>query len=343
MSTKTNELNKLSKTPTVSVIMPVYNAEQYLNRSINSVLCQSFTDFELILVNDGSKDSSLQICNDFAQKDCRVKVVNKENGGVSKARNTGISQSKGEYIAFIDSDDELCFDFLEKGINVAKNNNLDLVVFGIAMYTYNQNKEVEETVFGVRESKFLTVNDVLAGWNRTFPCICICGPVSKIYRASVIRTSISFDTNMSRAEDTCFNLDVLEKIGKLYFFKDIGYKYIRINENSLYGKFHKDIYEIHKKVFDKLRNLSSSLGISNYELEKDYFENLINGFHEHFWHYDKTTYGEKLTYAKKVSNDKNIRRLKYNGLNSRKKLILFLLKIKARRLLLFIFKKWHKK
>ena len=200
------------------------------------------------------------------------------------------------------------------------------------MYTYNQNKEVEETVFGVGESKFLTVNDVLAGWNRTFPCICICGPVSKIYRASVIRNSISFDTNMSRAEDTCFNLDVLEKIGKLYFFKDIGYKYI-----------HKDIYEIHKKVFDKLRNLSSSLGISNYELEKDYFENLINGFHEHFWHYDKTTYGEKLTYAKKVSNDKNIRRLKYNGLNSRKKLILFLLKIKARRLLLFIFKKWHKK
>ena len=91
--------------PKLSVIMPVYNTAKYLSRAIDSVLSQTFSDFELILVNDGSKDNSLEICRAYEQKDARVKVIDKENGGAGSARNAGVAASYGEFVAFPDSDD----------------------------------------------------------------------------------------------------------------------------------------------------------------------------------------------------------------------------------------------
>ena len=88
--------------PAISIIIPVYNAEKYLRRCIDSVLSQSFTDFELILVDDGSTDSSPQICDEYASQDSRVKVIHKANGGVSAARNDGLDIAKGEYVTFIE-------------------------------------------------------------------------------------------------------------------------------------------------------------------------------------------------------------------------------------------------
>ena len=95
------ESNKL----TISVIVPVYNTELYLHRCIDSILSQTFTDFELLLINDGSTDRSGEICDEYAGKDKRVRVFHKENGGVSSARNIGLDEARGEWIAFVDSDD----------------------------------------------------------------------------------------------------------------------------------------------------------------------------------------------------------------------------------------------
>ena len=91
--------------PEVSIIVPVYNVEKYINRCVDSVLAQTFTDFELILVDDGSSDNSGAICDTFADMDVRVKVIHKVNDGVSSARNVALDIAKGEYIVFIDSDD----------------------------------------------------------------------------------------------------------------------------------------------------------------------------------------------------------------------------------------------
>ena len=91
--------------PEISIIVPVYKVEKYLNRCIDSILAQSFPDFELILVDDGSPDKSGKICDDYAAKDSRVKVIHKENAGVSAARNSGLAMSSGSYIMFCDSDD----------------------------------------------------------------------------------------------------------------------------------------------------------------------------------------------------------------------------------------------
>ena len=93
--------------PTISVIVPVYNAEKYLSRCIDSILVQTFTCFELLLVDDGSTDCSGRICDEYAKRDTRIRVIHKENGGVSSARNLGLDNAKGEWICFCDSDDLL--------------------------------------------------------------------------------------------------------------------------------------------------------------------------------------------------------------------------------------------
>lgn len=115
--------------PKISVIIPVYNAEKYLSRCIDSILNQSFTDFELLLVNDGSDDHSGEICDDYAKKYSRVKVFHKENGGVSSARNLGLINACGEWITFVDADDYLIVDGLQRYINEI-NENVDLIIYG---------------------------------------------------------------------------------------------------------------------------------------------------------------------------------------------------------------------
>ena len=91
--------------PKISIIVPIYNMEQYLERCVDSILSQTYKDFEVILVNDGSTDNSDIICDDYAKKDQRIKVIHKRNGGLSSARNAGIKLSKGQWLLFIDSDD----------------------------------------------------------------------------------------------------------------------------------------------------------------------------------------------------------------------------------------------
>ena len=116
----------------ISVIVPVYNTEQYLPRCIESILSQSFTDFELLLIDDGSTDGSGKICDAYAEKDNRIRVFHKENGGVSSARNMGLDEAKGEWVYFVDSDDELLHDGLQ-------------VLFD------NTNKEVDVVLAGFEE------------------------------------------------------------------------------------------------------------------------------------------------------------------------------------------------
>lgn len=103
--------------PKISVIVPVYNAEKYLHRCVDSILAQTFTDFEVLLINDGSKDKSGTICDDYAKLDSRVRVFHKENGGVSSARNIGVENMVGDYSIHVDSDDEILPTMYEKLYN----------------------------------------------------------------------------------------------------------------------------------------------------------------------------------------------------------------------------------
>ncbi len=115
--------------PKISVILPVYNVEKYLRRCLDCLQNQTLTDFEIIAVNDGSPDNSIDILNEYAAKDSRIKVITQKNGGLSSARNTGTKNANGEYIYFLDSDDYIHFQTLEIAYNLAVQNNSDIVSF----------------------------------------------------------------------------------------------------------------------------------------------------------------------------------------------------------------------
>jgi glycosyltransferase involved in cell wall biosynthesis len=120
-----------------SIIVPVYNAGKYLSQCIDSILNQTFMDFELLLINDGSTDNSGIICNEYALNDSRIRVFRKENGGVSSARNFGLDQAQGEWVTFVDSDDWLADNFLEQMLNKALESNVD-AVFCNCFYAYDE-------------------------------------------------------------------------------------------------------------------------------------------------------------------------------------------------------------
>ena len=129
--------------PKISVIIPVYNAESTLRRCVDSVLAQTFTDFECLIINDGSKDRSGAICDEYAARDSRVKVFHKENGGVSSARNVGLDNATGEWIAFVDSDDWAGEKYLE---SFSEYLDADLIISGIQSVNKNEivaNRESE--------------------------------------------------------------------------------------------------------------------------------------------------------------------------------------------------------
>ena len=117
--------------PKISVIVPVYNTEKYLQRCIDSILLQSFTDFELLLIDDGSTDSSGTICDKYAEQDSRIRVFHKANGGASSARNIGLDNAIGEWVCFVDSDDSLTRDAVEI-LCTNCNNGADIVIANTA-------------------------------------------------------------------------------------------------------------------------------------------------------------------------------------------------------------------
>ena len=124
--------------PAISVIVPVYKVERYLGACVSSVLAQTFEDFEVILVDDGSPDGCPALCDAWAQKDPRVRVIHRENGGLSAARNTGIEAAKGRFLTFLDSDDRLEPDTLRRAYDAQRQHDADLVIFNL-VYVDEQN------------------------------------------------------------------------------------------------------------------------------------------------------------------------------------------------------------
>lgn len=142
----------------VSVIVPVYNVEKFLGRCISSIVSQTYSNLEIILVDDGSKDCSPRMCDAWAQKDARIRVIHKENAGAGMARNTGLACAAGDYICFLDSDDYLAADAVEKALGNAKMTGADLVVFG--MQRVDAQGRMMECMIPVGEKLFFSGEEV---------------------------------------------------------------------------------------------------------------------------------------------------------------------------------------
>lgn len=220
----------------VSVIIPVYNVEAYLPRCLDTVLAQSYKNMQIILVNDGTKDSSGEIIKEYQQKDSRILVVEKENGGLSSARNAGLAYATGEYCFFLDSDDYIEADLLEKAVGAMKLHKADMVVFDYRKF-YEDGREdapfgicsgIDEITSDQKRLKFLSVNYYhyhlsYEVWN-------------KLYRMDIIRQhQIQFENNyVVFAEDLCFNSYYLMYAKKIVRISDCLHHYL-IRSSSITG------------------------------------------------------------------------------------------------------------
>lgn len=213
--------------PKVSVIVPVYNARKYLQCCVDSVLAQTFCDFELLLVDDGSRDGSDAICDAIASGDPRIRVLHKKNGGVSSARNAGLDTAKGEYVLFLDSDDYLDPRFLEKTVGWSAERGCDIVAVGAV------------TISGDIERKRVvipewidTASDKLSQreYCRLLDCCYISSCWGNLIRRDYIGHS-RFESGCAFGEDLRFMFGLLEKPGKLLAVPEAFY-YYRNNPES---------------------------------------------------------------------------------------------------------------
>lgn len=207
--------------PIISVIIPVYNVEQYLRECIDSVLASSFHDFELILIDDGSKDNSGSICDEYAVKDSRIKVLHVENGGVSKARNIGIKVSKAPWLTFIDSDDFVSTSFLSKLYSaIEEHSDVDFVHAGCMLYGESHDTAKEY----LYPDMYSDDKNFLISEFRGLP-------FAKLFRRDIIiNQNICFDELMKAQEDLLFCLDYICHVNK-YVFQD-SYEYFHRTDNQ---------------------------------------------------------------------------------------------------------------
>lgn len=315
----------------ISVVVPVYNVEDYLSTCIESVLKQTYKNFELVLVDDGSKDRSSEICDMYALRDNRIKVIHKINEGVSKARNIGIINSMGDYITFLDSDDYIDSVFLEQALSKMITYKTDAYVSGIKMENWKNQKIDSTIVYGLKQDGIFTVKQLLEKWEKDYPQICICGPWCKLYKREIlVENNILFDEKMNLGEDTYFNLEVLKYLNNIYFDSNAFYHYRRTERESLYGKFCEDIYYIHQKVYGRMEKLMLDLKC----VTMDYFYSKLVGMYlnciTHYYVFShKTTKDMKKEIIKTISKNSIFKNIMINKVEGKKnKVLVFLIKHK---------------
>lgn len=209
---------KGNQVPLVSIIVPVYNAEKYLNRCIDSILSQTMTDFELLLIDDGSKDNSGRIFDEYAEKDARVRVFHKPNGGVSSARNLGLDNAKGKWITFVDADDRCSCNYLEHLLSKVDDDTDLIISYAVICDSTGEKAEVypEYRVNATNFERLFVDSDM--HWHTS--------PWAKLYRASIIyENSLRFNEMMHIGEDADFLFSFMLITDKIYVSSDTDYYY----------------------------------------------------------------------------------------------------------------------
>ena len=211
--------------PAISVIIPVYRVERYLDACVSSVLAQTFGDFEIILVDDGSPDGCPALCDAWARKDPRIRVIHRENGGLSAARNTGIEAAKGQFLTFVDSDDLLEPDTLRRAWEAQRQYSADLVVYNL-VYVDENNRPLASPDFTVFRDEVLDEAEV---WRRYFALeerkLYYVAAWNKLYRAELFRELRYAEGK--RYEDQFLMPQLLAQCGRIACLAYPGYRYVQ--------------------------------------------------------------------------------------------------------------------
>lgn len=240
----------------VSVIIPIYNSEAYLDRCIKSVISQTYTSIEIILVDDGSADKSVEICDFYASQDSRIVAKHKKNGGVSSARNFGILCATGTYIVFIDSDDYVPTTYIE-GMMHTNNIYPDFFVF-TPIKTVGNQEFFSEFATGHFELSRKNQRKIVDWFNTILPY----GPFCKLFfRETILKNHIVFDEKLSFGEDLVFNLNYMRHVKSVVYSDTSPYFYCIENMNSLSRSKVIDSFNREKYLSERIKEFMISLGI----------------------------------------------------------------------------------
>lgn len=313
-------------TPTISVIVPVYNSEKSLDRCLQSILSQTYTQWELILVDDGSKDGSASLCDKYVASDARITVCHKANGGVSSARNQGLLQAKGNYVAFIDSDDYVEVNYLEKLIKFAP---ADLIICGF--------KNIGGESFLPEASDATSLNNMSLVKKIMAVPYYLDTPWCKLFNRDIIsRHRLAFDQKLKLSEDTLFCYEFLSNATSVGVVPEMLYIYDGLwGGGSKYKLSYDELSYMAQRITGAMKNINKAFN-TDVEIRYKGFHasKLINIFSDYqdkqiyelyIKYYDKITIGDFLgdsrspltiwlsqatTYAKEGNNHESLTLLK---------------------------------
>lgn len=243
----------------VSVIIPVYNVETYLRECVESVLAQTYTNFELLLIDDGSKDSSPAICDEFAQMDSRVVVIHKGNEGPSATRNRGLQEARGEYIVFVDSDDLVDSQMLEKMERVMTRYQTDLCISGFLRFKDDWKQKVRISPYSLMILQ--SQQELASVYTKAKTNMFGVSIWAKMYRTEIIRENdIHFLEHIDYEEDCCFNLDYFRHVNTVSVLRDYFY-YYRQMDQSLSKGYRKNSFKFLVNGYCRRKEYLESLGM----------------------------------------------------------------------------------
>ena len=294
--------------PKVSIIVPVYNVEPYLRQCMDSLVNQTLKDIEIIAVDDGSPDNCGTILDEYAAKDSRIKVIHKENGGLSAARNDGLKHVTGEYLAFVDSDDWVEPETYETAYNRAVETGADIMIFdhykniGNKQIPFYANSEEfisndKETIYGfLLSALWHSFNPIDPEWIQGYPW-------NKIIRSSMVKDNdLQFCTNVKANEDVIFNLHIFHFSKKIGYVKGNFYHY-RILNTSIVNGYKENRPEINDAIHAEMKRIGEL-----YHLDERYTKalysrvvfNFLLSCDCTFFHKNKASFSQKLNSLKQT-------------------------------------------
>ena len=229
----------------LSIIIPVYNNESYLRPTLQSVLAQTYPDFEVLVVDDGSTDGSLAICREFAQKDDRLRVIQKENGGVSSARNRGLEEAAGQYIAFVDGDDCIDPEMYTTMITILQDTGADLVDCRVIKESQYMSRPYEKGDVEVSDHplEYLSKKGYF-----------IDSSLNKVYRRDFIGHT-RFDEGISYSEDKLFVTELIFKAKKMALVSNVFYHYIQHGDSLSWqdtAAVWQGNFQVHQQIYQRM-------------------------------------------------------------------------------------------
>lgn len=246
---------KVNSDVIVSVVMPIYGVERYLDKAVTSIVDQTYRSLQIILVDDGSPDKSPGMCDAWADRDSRIQVIHKGNGGLSDARNAGLRECTGTYVCFVDSDDHCDSKMIELMVSAAESNDAQMVICGNRNVDYADGR-YEETGRNTVPATVTRSNDEVRACMGDLMRNYVCIPVwNKLYRRSfLMERHAMFDTSVSAGEDSLFNVPLYTVLQRLVCLPDALYDYVS-RDGSICNEFRDYWFHDRREVFRRTRGM----------------------------------------------------------------------------------------